>query len=146
MVGSIGSTLIAARIVSPERWDHLPEAVEALPGLYSNLLTFSAGPRVCISLLLMSVDRHGDNLLVLHRHALLDDRDEDIPVRSSDQLRFRGDREESFQSQLVSGLGHFLPYGTAHPPVFLSVLTRPYVSGQFKKGSQCPLLVKKVGS
>lgn len=40
-------------IVSPERWDRLPEAVEALPGLYSNLLTFSAGPRVCISLLLM---------------------------------------------------------------------------------------------
>ena len=36
-------------VVSPERWDHLPEAVGALPGLYSNLLTFSAGPRVCIA-------------------------------------------------------------------------------------------------
>ncbi|KAG9316668.1 cytochrome P450 [Chiua virens] len=34
----------------PERWDHLPEAVEALPGLYSNLLTFSAGPRSCIGM------------------------------------------------------------------------------------------------
>lgn len=31
---------------SPDRWDNLPEAVTSLPGLYSNLLTFSAGPRV----------------------------------------------------------------------------------------------------
>ena len=35
------------------------------------------------------------NLLVLHRHAILDDRDKDVPVRSPDQLRFRGDGEES---------------------------------------------------
>ena len=31
---------------SPDRWDDLPEAALALPGLFSNLLTFSAGPRV----------------------------------------------------------------------------------------------------
>lgn len=86
------------------------------------------------------------NLLVLHWYALLDDRDEDIPVRSSNQFRFRGDREESFQSQLVSGRGHFCPLQNGSSFGFLSVLTRPYVSGQFKKGSQCPLLVKKVGS
>ena len=30
----------------PERWDNLPEKVASLPGIYSNLLTFSAGPRV----------------------------------------------------------------------------------------------------
>ncbi|KAI0064119.1 cytochrome-450 hydroxylase [Artomyces pyxidatus] len=34
----------------PDRWDDLPEAVASLPGLYSNLLTFSAGPRVRIRL------------------------------------------------------------------------------------------------
>ncbi|KAH9891880.1 cytochrome-450 hydroxylase [Cubamyces lactineus] len=33
---------------NPERWDNLPEAVKAQPGLYSNMLTFSAGPRSCI--------------------------------------------------------------------------------------------------
>jgi hypothetical protein len=43
-------------------------------------------------------------LLVLHRHALLNDRDKDVLVRSSDQLRFRRDTEESYQSQRVSGL------------------------------------------
>ncbi|KAI0318272.1 cytochrome-450 hydroxylase [Amylostereum chailletii] len=32
----------------PDRWNNLPEAVLELPGLYSNILTFSAGPRSCI--------------------------------------------------------------------------------------------------
>lgn len=35
-----------ARLSSPDRWDNLPEAVKAQPGLYNNILTFSAGPRV----------------------------------------------------------------------------------------------------
>ncbi|KAG2095665.1 cytochrome P450 [Suillus discolor] len=34
----------------PDRWDHLSEDVLSLPGLYSNLLTFSAGPRSCIGM------------------------------------------------------------------------------------------------
>jgi hypothetical protein len=33
-------------LLSPDRWDNLPEAVKSLPGLYANTLTFSAGPRV----------------------------------------------------------------------------------------------------
>ncbi|KAI9066011.1 cytochrome-450 hydroxylase [Trametes sanguinea] len=33
---------------NPDRWDNLPEAVKAQPGLYNNILTFSAGPRSCI--------------------------------------------------------------------------------------------------
>ncbi|KAJ8487232.1 hypothetical protein ONZ51_g4301 [Trametes cubensis] len=33
---------------NPDRWDNLPEAVKAQPGLYNNMLTFSAGPRSCI--------------------------------------------------------------------------------------------------
>ena len=36
----------ATPAVSPDRWDNLPEAVKAQPGLYNNILTFSAGPRV----------------------------------------------------------------------------------------------------
>ena len=32
----------------PERWDDLPEAVYSIPGVWSNILTFSGGPRGCI--------------------------------------------------------------------------------------------------
>ncbi|KAJ6509099.1 cytochrome P450 [Mycena vulgaris] len=32
----------------PERWDHLPEAVKAIPGVWSHLMTFFAGPHNCI--------------------------------------------------------------------------------------------------
>ncbi|KAL1937797.1 hypothetical protein VTO73DRAFT_12816 [Trametes versicolor] len=35
---------------NPDRWDNLPEAVKSQPGLYNNILTFSAGPRSCIGL------------------------------------------------------------------------------------------------
>ena len=34
---------------SPDRWDDLPDTALAQPGLFSNLLTFSAGPRVRLS-------------------------------------------------------------------------------------------------
>jgi hypothetical protein len=37
-------------LCSPDRWDNLPEAALAQPGLFSNLLTFSAGPRVRASI------------------------------------------------------------------------------------------------
>ncbi|KAJ7234598.1 cytochrome P450, partial [Mycena rebaudengoi] len=32
----------------PDRWDHLPEAVKAIPSVWSNLMTFFAGPHNCI--------------------------------------------------------------------------------------------------
>ncbi|KAJ7879689.1 cytochrome P450 [Mycena leptocephala] len=32
----------------PERWDHLPEAVKAIPSVWSHLMTFFAGPHNCI--------------------------------------------------------------------------------------------------
>jgi len=34
----------------PDRWDNLPDAVNAQPGLYSHLMTFSTGPRSCIGM------------------------------------------------------------------------------------------------
>ncbi|KAF9778030.1 cytochrome P450 [Thelephora terrestris] len=34
----------------PDRWDNLPDVVKTQPGLYSNLMTFSAGPRSCIGM------------------------------------------------------------------------------------------------
>ncbi|PSR79569.1 hypothetical protein PHLCEN_2v6980 [Hermanssonia centrifuga] len=41
---------------NPDRWDDLPEAVKALPGLYSHILTFSAGPRACIGLRMSTIE------------------------------------------------------------------------------------------
>jgi len=32
----------------PERWESIPEATSAIPGVWSNLLTFLGGPRACI--------------------------------------------------------------------------------------------------
>ncbi|KAJ7616471.1 cytochrome P450 [Roridomyces roridus] len=32
----------------PQRWDALPEAVNGIPGVWANLLTFFAGPHACI--------------------------------------------------------------------------------------------------
>ncbi|CAA7265269.1 unnamed protein product [Cyclocybe aegerita] len=32
----------------PERWEHTPKAASAIPGVWSNLLTFLGGPRACI--------------------------------------------------------------------------------------------------
>jgi hypothetical protein len=42
----LGKTLYLLLSVSPDRWDNLPEAVSNQPGLFANILTFSAGPRV----------------------------------------------------------------------------------------------------
>ncbi|TFY63922.1 hypothetical protein EVJ58_g2971 [Rhodofomes roseus] len=32
----------------PERWEKLPEAVQSIPGVWGNLMTFAGGPRACI--------------------------------------------------------------------------------------------------
>ncbi|KAJ7191322.1 cytochrome P450 [Mycena pura] len=37
-----------AREFRPERWEHVPEAVSAVPGMWANLFTFFAGPHNCI--------------------------------------------------------------------------------------------------
>jgi hypothetical protein len=34
-------------LTSPDRWDTLSDAAKAQPGVYANVMTFSAGPRVC---------------------------------------------------------------------------------------------------
>lgn len=37
-----------AREFKPERWESVPEAVQPIPGVWSNLMTFIGGPRACI--------------------------------------------------------------------------------------------------
>ncbi|KAH9925072.1 cytochrome P450 [Amylocystis lapponica] len=88
---------------NPDRWDSLPEAVARQPGLYSNLLTFSAGPRSCIGMR-FSIIEIKTFLYVLLTNFVFAESDEKI--------------------------------GKANV-----VLTRPYVVGKLREGSQCPLLV-----
>jgi hypothetical protein len=57
---------------SPDRWDNLPAAVLDQPGLLSNLLTFSGGPRVYIFLSAIA-SQPTDKVAVLCRHAIFDD-------------------------------------------------------------------------
>jgi hypothetical protein len=35
-------------ICRPERWESIPEASSAIPGVWGNMLTFLGGPRACI--------------------------------------------------------------------------------------------------
>lgn len=48
---------------SPDRWDALPEKAQGLPGLFSNTLTFSAGPRVSTHALDVPRDCHSSHFL-----------------------------------------------------------------------------------
>ncbi|KAJ7845922.1 cytochrome P450 [Mycena leptocephala] len=68
---------------NPDRWDNLPEAVQQNPWHFSNILTFSAGPR----------------------------------AKTDDKIT-----------------------------KYNVVLTRPYLTGKFKDGTQCPLLVSRFTS
>ncbi|KZT26770.1 cytochrome P450 [Neolentinus lepideus HHB14362 ss-1] len=89
---------------NPDRWDNLPDIVTELPGLFSNLLTFSAGPRSCIG------------------------------------MRFSMIEMKTFLYILLTNF----VFSSAGSKIIRAnvVLTRPYVQGRYKEGSQCPLLVR----
>ncbi|ETW80421.1 cytochrome P450 monooxygenase 43 [Heterobasidion irregulare TC 32-1] len=89
---------------NPDRWDSLPDAAAALPGLFSNTLTFSAGPRSCIGQRFSMIE------MKTFLYILLTD------------FAFSESGEKVVKANVV--------------------LTRPYISGRFKDGSQCPLVVR----
>jgi hypothetical protein len=77
--------------LSPDRWDNLPEPVKDQPGMWANIMTFSAGPRVSHN----SACAHhhfADASAVVHWTAFLYDRDEIIPVHPPLQFRVPPDR------------------------------------------------------
>ncbi|KAF8070217.1 cytochrome P450 [Lyophyllum atratum] len=90
---------------NPDRWDNLPEAAMQQPGLFSNTLSFSAGPRSCIG------------------------------------MRFSLIEIKTFLYILVTNF----VFQVTDNKIFKAnvVLTRPYVSGKYKEGSQCPLYVSR---
>ncbi|KAI0076708.1 cytochrome-450 hydroxylase [Panus rudis PR-1116 ss-1] len=88
----------------PDRWDNLPETVKSQPGIYANLMTFSAGPRACIGMR-FSIIEMKSFLFILLANFVFSQTDEKI--------------------------------GKANV-----VLTRPYIMGKHREGSQCPLKVR----
>jgi hypothetical protein len=40
----------------PERWQNIPDAVSAIPGVWANILSFLGGPRACIGYRLSLVE------------------------------------------------------------------------------------------
>ncbi|KAK0455092.1 cytochrome P450, partial [Armillaria borealis] len=88
---------------NPDRWDNLPQRAREMPGLFSNILTFSAGPRSCIGF----------------RFAL-------IGVKTMLYFLIVNFVFEEAESKVVK---------------HNTVLMRPYISGRFHDGSQCPLRV-----
>ncbi|KAJ7209491.1 cytochrome P450 [Mycena pura] len=89
---------------NPDRWDNLPEAVQRHPWHFSNILTFSAGPRACPGFRFALIE------IKLFYFILLTN----FVFKESDKI-------------------------TKHNVV----LTRPYLTGKFKDGTQCPLLVSR---
>ncbi|KAG8963091.1 hypothetical protein FRC03_003456 [Tulasnella sp. 419] len=90
----------------PDRWLNLPDAVSKQPGLWSNIMTFSAGPRSCIG------------------------------------MRFSIIEMKVFLSVLVPAF----EFGIVPDLEIYAqnvVLTRPYVRGQWSRGTQLPLLITR---
>ncbi|KAF8813584.1 cytochrome P450 [Phlegmacium glaucopus] len=87
----------------PDRWDHLPDGVSELPGLFSNTLTFSSGPRSCIGMRFSLIEIKAFLYILLTNFV------------------FQTTEDKIIRANVV--------------------LTRPYISGKYKEGSQCPLLI-----
>ncbi|KAJ7733762.1 cytochrome-450 hydroxylase [Mycena maculata] len=90
---------------NPDRWDNLPEAVQQYPWHFSNILSFSAGPRACPGSRFALVEMKTLYFLLLTSFV------------------FRETKDKITKHNVV--------------------LTRPYLAGKFKDGTQCPLLVSR---
>ncbi|KAJ7248691.1 cytochrome P450 [Mycena rebaudengoi] len=89
----------------PDRWDSLPEAVQQYPWHFSNILTFSTGPRACPGFRFTLIEIKTLYYILLTNFV------------------FRETKDKIAKQNVV--------------------LTRPYISGKFKDGTQCPLLVSR---
>jgi len=45
---NLGPSFLSLQNDRPERWESTPKAVNSIPGVWSNILSFLGGPRACI--------------------------------------------------------------------------------------------------
>ncbi|KAI0357859.1 cytochrome P450 [Trametes cingulata] len=92
----------------PERWEHPPEAVSSIPGVWGHILSFLGGPRACIG----------------YRFSLVE------------------------MKALIFTLVRAFEFELAVPPQDIqkktSIVQRPLLRSAPEKGSQMPLLVKRI--
>jgi cytochrome P450 len=48
LLGPFFWAIYSPNLCRPERWESIPEASSAIPGVWGNMLTFLGGPRACI--------------------------------------------------------------------------------------------------
>lgn len=84
-------------LLSPDRWDALPEKAQELPGLFYNTLTFSAGPRVSFSNAAF-ISTGPNPFLVLHWNAVFYDRNEDLPIHFTYPFHLHSYRRQNSSS------------------------------------------------
>ncbi|EIN11680.1 cytochrome P450 [Punctularia strigosozonata HHB-11173 SS5] len=96
----------------PERWQHLPQAVNSIPGVWSNIMTFLAGPHACIGYRFSIVEQGHDRMKAL-LFALV----------------------KSFEFELATRKEDIVVN-------YMQLVTRPSVAGELEKGNQMPLIVK----
>lgn len=114
----------------PERWDHVPEAVSAVPGIWANLFTFFAGPHNCIGFRFSLVE------CVSYYH------------------HDRGCTDTTCIDRLKALLFTLIRAFEVHPavpkgnivPFAAGLLQRPAVLAEMGKGSGLPLILKAVNT
>lgn len=112
----------------PERWEKMPEAASALPGVWGNIMSFLGGPRACIGYrfsLAEYVVSRSYTLLLHHTNDL---------CRRTKALAFTLIR--SFEFEL----------GVPHAEIAKKsdIVTRPYVRDHPEAGHQLPVVIKPV--
>jgi hypothetical protein len=130
----------------PDRWDNLPDAAKAQPGLYSNLMSFSVGPRVSG----MVVPLLGARLISYPRSPVLG------CDSQSSKSRFSSTCLSPISPSTILGLTsssrtcEWSSCSISCQTIFScfllrsSVFTRPYIKGRYKEGSQLPLRVVRL--
>ena len=111
--------------------------------LFQHVDVLRWAPRTLILRLYLAADSLTNVFLVigLSRPALLGDRNEDIPLRPDHELCLLRDGRKGGQGKHVCRFTFCFLEARVGLKMIDRVLTRPYVSGKLKEGSQCPMIV-----
>ncbi|EED81112.1 predicted protein [Postia placenta Mad-698-R] len=114
-----------ALVFRPERWESLSEAVQQIPGVWGNMMTFLGGPRACIG----------------YRFSLVES-----VFRTYIELLAHLTRVFCRMKALIFTLVRSLEFEQAVPTQEImkkiGLVQRPFVRSEMDKGTQMPLIVK----